>query len=195
MKKRLLISISTLLIALLFLFNSCKKDENPDSNSSNGSYTTVSGIITDRQLNPISGATVSISGKTATTDANGLYLISNASFNDRCVVKCEKQGYFEGISRVKGISGGVTRCEIRMIDATPDFTFSSGTPQQLQIIGGSEIQLSANGYQTSNGNNYSGQVNIAVEHLNPDDADFNFLSPGTDLAGKSTSGDLQGSLT
>jgi hypothetical protein len=189
MKKRLLISLSTLLFALLFLFNSCKKDENTDSNSTSGSYTTISGIITDRQLNPISGATVSISGKTVTTDANGLYLISNASFNDRCVVKCEKQGYFEGISRVKGISGGITRCEIRMIDATPDFTFSAGTPQQLQIVGGAEIQLSANGYQTTSGTNYSGQVNIAVEHLNPDDADFNFLSPGTDLAGKSSTGE------
>jgi hypothetical protein len=189
MKKRLLISLSTLLIALLFLFNSCKKDDNSDSTLTSGSYTTVSGIITDRQLNPIAGATVSISGKTATTDANGLYLIPGVSFNDRCVVKCEKQGYFEGVSRVKGISGGVTRCEIRLIDATPDFTFSAGTPQQLQIVGGAEIQLSANGYQTSNGNNYSGQVNIAVEHLNPDDADFNFLSPGTDLAGKSTSGE------
>ena len=189
MKKRLLISLSTLLFALLFLINSCKKDENTDSNSTSGSYTTISGIITDRQLNPISGATVSISGKTVTTDANGLYLISNASFNDRCVVKCEKQGYFEGISRVKGISGGITRCEIRMIDATPDFTFSAGTPQQLQIVGGAEIQLSANGYQTTSGTNYSGQVNIAVEHLNPDDADFNFLSPGTDLAGKSSTGE------
>jgi len=189
MKKRLLISLSTLLFALLILFNSCKKDENTDSNSTLGSYTTVSGIITDRQLNPISGATISISGKTTITDANGLYLISNASFTDRCVVKCEKQGYFEGISRVKGISGGVTRCEIRLIDATPDFTFSAGTPQQLQIVGGAEIQLNANSYQTTNGSNYSGQVNIAVEHLNPDDADFNFLSPGTDLAGKNLSGE------
>jgi hypothetical protein len=36
-----------------------------------------------------------------------------------------------------------------MIDATPDFTFSEGTPQQLQIVGGAEIQLTSNGYQTT----------------------------------------------
>jgi hypothetical protein len=86
MKKRLLISLSTLLFALLILFNSFKKDDSTGTNSSTGSYTTISGIIADRQLNPIAGVTVSISGKTAIIDANVLYLISNTSFNDRCVV-------------------------------------------------------------------------------------------------------------
>ena len=189
MKTRFLTTLSKLLVLIFFVLSSCKKDSDTDSTSSSGNYTTISGIITDQLLHPIEGATVMISGKTTTTDINGLFIITNATFNDRCVVKCEKEGYFDNTSRVKGISGGITRCEMRLIDATPDFTFSASTAQQLQIPGGGEIILNANGYQTTNGSTYSGQINFAVEHLNPDQSDFNFLTPGTDLAGKNIAGE------
>jgi len=55
------------------------------------------GSVVDINNNPIPNATVTIGNDTAMTDSNGVFIINNASVNERFgYIKVEKQGYIHG---------------------------------------------------------------------------------------------------
>jgi hypothetical protein len=55
------------------------------------------GLIVDEQNQPLSNVTVKMNGKTSTTDANGVFTLSNVYVKERfAYLTAEKEGYLSG---------------------------------------------------------------------------------------------------
>jgi len=187
-KNSLLLAIS-LLIVTSFTFNACKKDlVEPTSTYDYSNITAISGLVKNKQGNPISGVTLTAGGKSAVTDANGAFLIKEVTYNDRAFVVGTKSGYFNGSVGVKPKKGEVTMIEMRMIENTPNFSITPTSSQDLDLPNGAGIRINANSVAANGGGIYTGNLNVAVVHLNPSDPDFANITPGADLIGTTTSG-------
>src|SRR5690606_7558811 len=92
-----------LLIAILLLAQSCKKD-NPEPDNTDNSVlwgnsktTVITGRVLDENGNAVSGATVKAGSATTTTDNLGVFYLTNAKvFENLGYVTVTKQGYFLG---------------------------------------------------------------------------------------------------
>jgi hypothetical protein len=187
-KNSVLLTIS-LLIVTSFTFNACKKDiVDPITTSDYSNLTAISGLVKNKQGNPISGVTVTASGKSTITDANGAFLIKEVTYNDRAFVVGSKSGYFNGSVGIKPKKGEVTMIEMRMMENTPNFSITPTSTQDLDLPNGAGIRINANSVAANGGGIYTGNLNVAVVHLNPSDPDFASITPGADLIGTTTSG-------
>ena len=185
---------SQFILALLFatLCFSCNKEEpTPVTTFDYSGITAVSGLVKNRAGNPLSGVSISAGGKTTTTDANGAFILNQVSFSERLMVTAVKSGYFKGNYGLKPSTGKINLIEMRLIENTPNFTVNLSTTQNLELDNGAGIQLPANSVQSSSGAIHTGNLNVAIVHLNPADSDFANLTPGGDLIGTRTNGDLR----
>ena len=181
--------IISLLILSSVAFNACKKDlTDPVITSDYSNLTAVSGLVKNKQGNPIAGATVTASGKSTVTDANGAFLISEVTYNDRAFVVGSKSGYFNGSVGIKPKKGEITRVEIRMLENAPNFNITPTSTQNLDLANGAGIRINANSVAAIGGGIYTGNLNVAVVHLDPSDPDFTSITPGADLIGTSSTG-------
>jgi len=173
--------VISLLIISSVAFNACKKDlADPIITSDYSNLTAVSGMVKNKQGNPISGVTVTASGKSTVTDANGAFLIDQVTYNDRAFVVGSKSGYFNGSVGVKPKKGEITRVEISMLENTPNFTITPTSTQNLDLANGAGIRINANSVAANGGGIYTGNLNVAVVHLDPSDPDFTSITPGAD---------------
>ncbi len=189
-----LINVAALITILCVI--SCKKTD-PVETSSNtntsvpsNNYTPpavtfsapVQGFVTDGANNPVSGAEVKTGNKTATTDINGYFKIDNAPFTgDFCYLRASKKGFFTGSVTVHGKSGSDFATDIVLLPQQHIASFAAAQGQTVTLQGGSSVVFPANGFVTATGAAYTGTVNIAAVHLNPDDKNFSSLIPGGDL--------------
>jgi len=177
-----------ILLAPIF-FNSCKKDlADPVITSNYSNLTAISGLVKNKQGNPIAGVTITASGKTTVTDGNGAFLINEVTYNDRAFVVGSKTGYFNGSVGIKPKKGEITRIEMRMLENAPNFSITPTSVQDLNLSNGAGIRINANSIASPGGGIYTGNLNVAVIHLNPMDADFADITPGADLIGRTTNG-------
>ena len=177
-----------ILLAPIF-FNSCKKDlADPVITSNYSNLTAISGLVKNKQGNPIAGVTITASGKTTVTDGNGAFLINEVTYNDRAFVVGSKTGYFNGSVGIKPKKGEITRIEMRMLENAPNFSITPTSVQDLNLSNGAGIRINANSIASPGGGIYTGNLNVAVIHLNPMDADFADITPGADLIGRTING-------
>ncbi len=174
------------LLTILLLLVGCGKDESeapsPSIPNVPSSTTRVLGQVVDASGAPLPGVMV-LAGSTSTvTDAEGVFLLSNAPADHRVVVRCQKAGYFDAVHGAAALLNGTTIVRVAMRSSVPDFTgLSSASPQDLQLPDGFRLQLPANGLVTPSGTPYSGTYAVAVEHFATDAPDFSAAMPGGDL--------------
>jgi len=174
---------------LIFTFNSCSKDTTePEVIADYSKSTSLSGLVKSKEGIPLQGVSVTASGKTILTDANGAFFIREVTYNDRVYVVGSKSGYFKGSVGIKPKIGEVTMIEMRMIESTPNFSITPTSTQDLNLSNGAGIRLMANSVAANDGSIYTGNLNVTVVHLNPADPDFPFITPGADLIGTLASG-------
>jgi hypothetical protein len=187
-KNSMLLAVAMLTV-ISFTFNACKKDPvDPIITSDYSNLTAVSGLVKNKQGNPLQGVTVTASGKSTVTDANGAFLINEVTYNDRAFIVGSKAGYFKGSVGVKPKKGEVTMVELRMIENTPNFSITPTSTQNLDLSNGAGIRINANSVADNSGGIYTGNLNVSIVHLNPSDPDFSTITPGGDLIGTTTSG-------
>ncbi|MFD2915609.1 carboxypeptidase-like regulatory domain-containing protein [Psychroserpens luteus] len=188
------LSKSLLLVALMFCFFSCNKDDDqnnpqnqdpdPDPNpiafaQNFGSEIsrTFLGTVVDINNNPIENATISIGSSTASTDANGVFIINNATVNQRFgYVKAEKAGFIHA-SRAVVPSEGTNKVRITMLAETVVGTTSSGTEETITLQNGASVALDGN-YIKPDGSTYSGNVTVIMHHLDPANENMADQMPG-----------------
>lgn len=181
------------LLSLLFmLMFSCKNetfseiDDNTTNPSSNYNFGSTSqkkfqGVVLDTNGLPVSGATVTIGNSTVTTNLKGFFTFKNASVKENFAhIKVTKVG-FVNASRVLVPTNGVNRVNIMMIPATATSTIASGSVSTVSLPNGTKVKFDGS-FKDSNGNAYSGNVNVAVFHLAPSNQYLNELMPGSFLA-------------
>ena len=182
-------SISLILIGMLLCI-SCNNDESiaipqdqdPDPAAFAQNFgTEISrnflGTIVDTNNNPIENVTVTIGNSTALTDANGVFIINNATVNQRFgYVKAEKAGYIHA-SRAVVPSNGTNKVRIMMLPETVAGTTASGTQETISLANGSKVVLEGD-YIKPDGTNYDGAVNVIMHHLNPANENMQDQMPG-----------------
>lgn len=160
--------------------NGPQQEEVPDSFSEyfgNDISKDFMGNVVDINKNPISGVSITIGNETATTDSNGVFIINNASVNQRFgYIKAEKAGYIHA-SRSVVPTSGTNKVSIMMLEATVVGTVNSGTLSTVTDSNGSSVSFDGN-FIKEDGSAYTGAVDVIMHHLDPADDDMAMQMPG-----------------
>ncbi|MCD2260731.1 carboxypeptidase-like regulatory domain-containing protein [Psychroserpens luteolus] len=178
--------------AMLFIlfFTSCELDDGINtSQNQNPNSTTFSenfgneisrdflGTIVDLNGSPIENAMVSIGSSSTTTDSQGIFIINDATVNQRFgYIKAEKMGYIHA-SRAVVPTEGTNKIRIMMLPETVVGTTSSGTQETISLSNGASVALDGD-YIKPDGTVYDGNVNIIMHHLDPADDNMEDQMPG-----------------
>ena len=183
---------SILILFSILTFSSCRKD-NDDNYSGGGQQEIIPdefseyfgseisrdflGTIIDKNHLPIEGVLITIGDDTALTDSNGVFIIKDATVNERFgYIKASKAGYIHG-SRNVVPSNGTNKVTIMLLDATVIGTVNSGAAGSVSLANGSSVDFDGN-FIKEDGSDYSGAVNVIVHHLDPADDDMALQRPG-----------------
>jgi hypothetical protein len=182
--------ILMILLALLTL-TGCQQDDGP-SNGGNqqenipdtfseyfGNPVTRNflGNVIDTDKNPIEGVTITIGSQTATTDENGVFILNNATVNERFgYIKAEKSGYIHG-SRSVVPTSGINKVTIMLLEATIAGSVNSESVESVTANDGSSLSFDGN-FVKEDGTEYSGNVDVVIRHLDPADEDMVMQMPG-----------------
>ncbi|MCK7590341.1 carboxypeptidase-like regulatory domain-containing protein [Subsaxibacter sp. CAU 1640] len=181
----------TIILCLAITLVSCDKDDSSSGNPEPQQHdpNTFSenfgseiqrnflGKVIDTDRNPIEGVTITIGTKTAMTDANGIFIINDATVNEHFgYVKASKPGYLHG-SRSVVPSSGTNNVTIMLLPETVAGTTNSGTAETITLPNGASVALEGD-YQKADGSAYSGSVNVMMHHLDPASEDMQDQMPG-----------------
>jgi hypothetical protein len=203
-------------VMVALTMSSCKKDrlhpnftsdveiptvvDNPDENNNNNTTvdiysqnkiaTNVNGLVQDENGNPIPNADVSMHGHTTTTDANGLFEFYGALVPDnRTYVKVTKQGFFTGSRAFITNPNAASTVRIMMQDRTLAATLDASTGGSATLSNGSKVEFPANAVKQANGAAYTGNFDVSMSYMDPEDPNFGFIMPG-DLDAVNEQGEL-----
>jgi uncharacterized protein (TIGR02145 family) len=175
------ISIWSILVSMMFsmslIMSSCKRDDDQFHNSGENYVdldilgparsVDVMGLITDESGNPVNGAVVSAGFglQTTLTDERGFFILRGImGHQNLALVKVSKEGYFDGSrSFIPGLGMNKIRIEMLAKNVAGSFGSAVGGTVSLENL---EIVFGANviGY---NGTPYNGNVNVAINYIDP----------------------------
>lgn len=195
------------LVAMLSLaiFFSCKKNINdtPAPTTETPDLTTkinssVSGFVTDENNAPVQGATVKVGSAAAPvqTDEYGYFEAKNVEVvKNAAVVTVSKTGYFNGIKTYAATPNKAAFFRIKLLPKTIAGTINASSGGNVTLSNGLIIGLPANPVVKVSGNTaYTGNINVAVQWLNPEANDLTETMPG-DLRGLDEAGAMKGLTT
>ncbi len=184
-------SISLILVSMLLVL-SCNDDDSavfvnnqndgPDPtefilNFGNEINRDFLGTVVDTNNNPIDNVMITIGSSVAMTDSNGVFVINDATVNQRFgYIKAQKAGYIHA-SRAVVPSTGTNKVRIMMLPEVVAGTTSSGSQETISLANGASVALEGN-YINPDGTAYSGNVNVIMHHLDPVDEDMPDQMPG-----------------
>jgi len=185
-----MISKKLFLLILLFpfLFSNCSSESGYVGNSIDtplnfGSEVSknFSGQIVDENNNALPNVAITISNKTATTDINGIFIISGATVRDKfAFITAKKAGYIDG-SRSLIPTSGINNVKITMLTGTVIGTLNSGSTGTISLPNGTKVTFDGN-FKTETGQAYSGSVSVIMHHLDSSDPNIMNKMPGMLLA-------------
>ncbi|WP_299338319.1 carboxypeptidase-like regulatory domain-containing protein [uncultured Psychroserpens sp.] len=184
----------TFLFSAFLIFASCSDDDNsggeqnPNQNQDHNPTAFAQnfgneisrnflGTVVDTNNDPIENVMITIGSSTAMTDSNGVFIINNATVNQRFgYVKAEKTGYIHA-SRSVVPSSGTNKVRIMMLTETITGTTNSGSQETISLSNGSKVALEGE-YVKLDGTVYDGNVNVIMHHLDPVDNNMQDQMPG-----------------
>jgi hypothetical protein len=201
MRSILPIGFLTLITGILIVISCQKSDNNnnepvtPPVTNKPIEYVTasISGRILDDKNQPVNGAVVKAGTASATSDINGNFRINNVSLDKNAgFVKVEKDGFFQGSRTIVVNAGAVNYISIQLIKKTVSGTVSGSTGGNITIAGGGSVVFTGNSFVNTAGNGaYTGTVSVSTYFLNPAEANFTEIMPGT-LRGINTANEETG---
>ncbi len=156
----------------------------------------VVGRVTDQHGDPVSGASVKAGTSVATTNINGEFKLTNATFIDKAAyLTVNKAGYFQGSRTFRARQGHKHFVEIQLMPMTEVGSISGTTGGTINLGNGSSISLPANGVVVqSTGAAYTGAVKVSMTWIDPTSKDLFRQMPG-DLRGIDASNNETGMET
>jgi hypothetical protein len=145
------------------------------------------GRIVDESNAPLENVMVSIGSKMESTDANGMFIISNANVKKRqAFIVAEKPGYLKGMQSLVPTQGTNT-VRLMLIPQNIVATISSGGDSEVNLPNGTAVKFDG-AFKEVNGNAYSGNVDVIMYHLDPSNPDIDAIMPGN-LQAENASGE------
>lgn len=135
------------------------------------------GKILDENSNTISGVMISIGSVSATTDANGRFIISNASVLERqAIIVAEKTGYLKSVKTMVP-TNDTNSLTVMMIAENVVATINSGSSSTVSLTNGTQVTFDGE-FKTDSGSAYSGTVDVLMYHLDPSNSNIEAIMPG-----------------
>ncbi|NII26806.1 carboxypeptidase regulatory-like domain-containing protein [Pseudoflavitalea sp. X16] len=182
MKLSRLLIPGCLLVATIVYF-SCNKSDTPDKPPYKAEYVTASiqGKIVDENELPVSGATVKAGSISVTTNASGLFNLSNISVDKHAgMVTVEKEGYFKGIKTIVVTPNKNNSVSIQLIKKIAAGNFNGNSGGTVTVPSGGNIVFPASGIvQEGSTTAYTGTVSVSAFFINPEASNFSEITPGT----------------
>ena len=153
---------------LLVALTGCTPFVDPDDPTYTTSVrTTITGRVIDEAGKSVAGALVRGHGASATTNANGVFVLQNVSVpSTRAVVLVTKNGYFTGARAAYPSANKITTMMLMLQESKQTATVNAATGGKVSV-GGASIDLPANGYVDAQGKAYNGTVSVAARYLDP----------------------------
>lgn len=152
----------------------------------------LTGYVTDTDGKALTDVTVVSGTHSATTNEAGAFTFSQLDVNEgRSIVVFKKDGYFT-VTRSADYAAENTWNIVLAKKGAGSFTaaksFSSSETARL-MADGMKVSLLSNGFKkSSTGEAYSGTVKAEMLYLDPNNANFADMMPGSDLSGVRTDG-------
>ena len=124
---------------------------------------TVSGVVTDTNSTPISGATVKIGNVEVVTDANGTYEVTNVTEAQRVSINVSHPDYLKN-SRIVDVEDKDVSQDITLDTPKATLTFLSDEGGIVSEDDGAKVELPAGGYIDGNGQSYTGDVVVKMSY-------------------------------
>ena len=198
MKTKIFYFLALLCLSFILLIQSCGDDkvepalDPADFELEVGTPTNVNviGTVVDENNSPIADASVQAGSITATTNAQGVFVLENApAFTDFGTIIVKKQGYFDGSRSFIPVDGN-NQVRIMMLTRNTADNFNAGSAGTVSNEGVT-VDFSGTAF-SANGSAYTGTVNVSMNYIDPTDPDMEEQMPGM-LIG--TDGETTGILT
>ncbi len=197
MKK--LIKLSFLFVFGITLFVACNKDE-PTPTENNGTITidpplqsvlaNVYGKVVDENDETVSDIEIVLGTRTANTDENGYFRFNSVPMNGYGqVITVDQTGYYKAIKMIETETDGNAYVEFKLMKKNLVKTVMSDQESEISVEGESKLMLPANAFQDSNGNAYTGEVNVYSTWMDPTSTNTMRVMPG-DLRAVDGSSDI-----
>jgi hypothetical protein len=177
----------------LLLFSACRKNVD-DVTTTETPYTppiidswvqplkivtgSLTGFVMDEAGEPVMSAAVRLGGLETKTDEYGHFFFKDVDLNAKgTLVRIEKDGYFPGSRRFFAIEDAENRVQVQLITKTLTHSFSAETGANVQFAE-ANVVFSPNSIQDSEGNIYSGTVNVYAKWLDPEKIETLDQMPG-----------------
>ena len=182
------------IIFLLVFQSGCKKTDSGNNTVDLSSViwktAGVAGQVIDEQTKPVEGAIVKFGNKSTTTDVNGYFRFTQATFNtNEAFVIVNKTGYFVGTRTFIPRAGSNNYIKIQLLSSKIIGSVDAATGGTISMSNGVSIKLPANGIINSHNASFSGKVTVSAAFIDPTASYVNLQMPG-DLMGL-TAGDQQ----
>ena len=153
------------------------------------------GQVIDEQDSPIAGARVTYqSGRNPAqlvTDEDGYFIIQDVENKGAAAyVTVTYPGKFEAFRKFSLVPQRINYTEIKMMDRDVIGSVASSTGGTLSHEDGAEVSLPANGFITSTGQTYEGDVEVVLAWIDPSAEDLSQRMVG-DLSGIDEDGNLR----
>ncbi len=182
MKKNLFLTISTSLFVLTIGLNSCGFLSDGDKEKKE--TIVISGIVTDHNNYPLSGVEVIIDNEKYTTSEMGTFLFDKfaSKKGETLIIEFVKDGFFHSSSSIEETQD-VNQLQVSLMKKgyAPGFLstniqFSNNTGTTVNLADGSQVAIQGGSVKTNSGN-----TNISVASISPNDYMFSSLIPGQNL--------------
>jgi len=125
---------------------------------------------------------INIGGQTTMTDHNGVFVLNNTSVYEKFVyVKASKQGYINGSRAVVPTPNGSNDIQITLLEKNIVGTVSPGIESEVTMPNGSIVRFLGD-FIDASGNPYTGQVEVSMHYLEPNQEATFTQMPGMLLA-------------
>ena len=126
------------------------------------------GKVIDHNNQPLSSAMIQIYGQTIETNQDGFFTFNQIDLDKNgSYLTVNKSGFFQGHKRFYPQANNTTYVEIKLLEKTKLGKIESQTGGSVSNSEGAKIELPANGIIDSNGEIFSGNVNVFATSINP----------------------------
>jgi len=162
-----------LLAVICLLFSACTKEIDtfdpplPDLGDKVSSKLTV--LVINANGDPVSGVKLTAISSTKYTNSEGFAEFPLLSFSQHhAFVKAESANYLSAFSFFTPEANKGVSVTIKLLPKNQAVTFASSSGGEVALPNGGKIIFSPNSFLNESGNEYSGQVSVAVNYISPD---------------------------
>jgi len=125
------------------------------------------GRVVNENGGAVKDVQITIGNSTTSTDHNGVFVLNSANVYEKfAYIKATKAGYMNGSRAVVPSSNGANDIQITLLKKNTIATVASGTTSEVSLPNGSKVVFQG-GYIDSSGNSYTGQVEVSMHYLQP----------------------------